>query len=100
MIGLLTASPDGVRVSIRVSPRASRNAVGPVREGSLVVAVTSPPVEGEANEAVVKTLAKWLGVPVRRVSLVLGERGRQKIVEVAGLSVAELQAKLDALSAP
>ncbi len=93
----LTAHPAGPRLAIRVSPRSSRSAVGPVRAGALVVAVTSPPVDGVANEAVVKTLAEWLGVPVRSVAIVRGDRGRSKIVSVAGMEAASIEAKLRAL---
>ncbi len=89
--------PDGLRLALRVSPRASRSGVGPIREGLLVVSVTSPPVDGEANAAVVKVLSKWLGVPSRSITLVQGERGRQKVVAIAGMSRVALEAKLLAL---
>lgn len=93
----LADHPSGPRLAIRVSPRASRSAVGPIRGGALVVAVTSPPVDGEANEAVVKALSEWLGVPVRALAIVRGLRGRTKLVAVTGLGAAAIEAKLRAL---
>lgn len=93
----LTEHASGARLAVRVSPRASRSGVGPIREGELVVAVTSPPVDGEANEAVVKVLAKWLGVPARAVVIVQGERGRRKVVAIAGIETATIEDKLRSL---
>jgi len=86
-------------VDLQVVPRASRTAVGPV-EGSdaaarLRVAVTAPPVEGEANAAVIEALAEALGIKRREVSLVRGEAGRKKTVRIAGLSAATLFARLE-----
>jgi uncharacterized protein len=95
----VTACGDGVRLTIRVSPRASRASVGPVREdGALVVSVTSPPVEGEANAQVIKVLAKWLGLPPRCVTIQHGERGRNKVVEATEISLADVCERLRGLA--
>jgi uncharacterized protein (TIGR00251 family) len=78
-----------------VSPRASRSEVGGWREdGTLTVRVTAPPVEGRANAAVGAVLAAALGVPVSAVSVVHGERGRDKLVRVAGLTPADIRRRL------
>jgi len=90
----VTARGEGVRFSVRVKPRASRGAVLGVREGSLEVSVTAPPVDGQANEAVVKELAAALGVPRRAVTIVAGDTGKQKIIEVAGLTAEGLLERL------
>jgi uncharacterized protein len=73
------------RVAVRVQPRARRNELAGERGGALLVRVTAPPVEGRANDAVRKLLAKRLGVAPGRVSVVRGESGRDKIVEVEGM---------------
>lgn len=80
----------GVRLAVRAQPRASKNAlVGLLDDGrggvSLKISVTAPPVEGEANAAIVQLLAQLLGVPRRDVRIVSGEGGRTKIVDVRGL---------------
>jgi uncharacterized protein len=91
----LRASADATRVELRVKPRASRSVVLGVREGLLDVAVAAPPVDGEANAAIVELLAKVLHVARRDLSLVLGQASRTKVVEVAGLTPDEVRARLE-----
>jgi uncharacterized protein (TIGR00251 family) len=79
---------------VRVQPRASSDAVVGWREGALRVRVTAPPVEGEANLAVVRLLARALRVAPSTVAVIRGERGRDKLVRVAGLGAAEIRARL------
>lgn len=81
---------------VRVSPRASRDGLGGEPDGALVVRLTAPPVEGEANAALVGFLARRLDVPRRAVTLRHGARGRDKTLHVAGLDVATLRARLEA----
>jgi uncharacterized protein (TIGR00251 family) len=83
-------------VQVRVQPRASREAISGWRGGALVVRVTAPPVEGEANRAVTTLLARALGVARSAVTVVRGERGRDKVVRVEGLSLAEVRQRLGA----
>jgi uncharacterized protein (TIGR00251 family) len=85
----------GVTLRVRVQPRASRDAVGGRREGALLVRLTAPPVEGAANEALSRLLGQALGVPPSRVHLLRGERGRDKLVRVDGLGLAEARARLE-----
>jgi uncharacterized protein (TIGR00251 family) len=71
-----------VRFAVRVKPGARREAVGGRHGDALVVAVMAPAVEGKANEAVRKALAKAFAVRRQDVVIVAGERGRDKIIEV------------------
>ncbi len=73
-----------MRVTIRVKPGAKKDAVGGRHGDALVVAVAAPPVEGKANEAVRKALAKAFGVRRQDVVIVAGEKGRDKVVELPG----------------
>lgn len=84
-------------LSIRVVPRSSREGVAGCEGGVIRIRLNAPPVEGRANEALVRFLARALGVPRARVSLVSGETGRNKIVRIAGITRAEA---LDALGFP
>jgi uncharacterized protein (TIGR00251 family) len=77
---------DGVRVTIRVQPRASRNEVAGVHGDALKVRLTAPPVDGAANEALVEFLATTFGIPVRAVTIVAGASSRTKIVQLAGIT--------------
>jgi uncharacterized protein (TIGR00251 family) len=80
------ATATGVRVDLRVTPRAPKNQIAGVREGRLLVRVTAPPVDSAANDAVIALMAKALGVPKRAVRLVAGETSRNKTVEIEGIS--------------
>ena len=90
----LRDSEDGVTLKVRVQPRASRDALGGEREGSLVVRLTAPPVEGAANEALVRFLGKTLAVAPSAVRIIGGATGRNKVVVVAGLDAAAVRARL------
>ena len=87
-------------IAVRVTPRSSRDAIEGVDEtGELRVRVTAPPAGGAANAAVIKLLAKTLGVPKGAVSIVAGAGSRHKRVSVEGVGVAELRERWPRLSA-
>lgn len=82
------------RITIRVQPRASASEVaGYGADGALKVRVTAPPVEGAANEAVIRTLSGALGVPKSSISILRGDTGRVKVIEIAGLDEAEVRTR-------
>lgn len=72
---------------VRVAPRASRNAIVGVHDGALKIALTAPPVSGAANAALVKLLAKRLGVSRNDVVILRGASGREKTLSVSNASV-------------
>lgn len=92
------AVDNGVRVTLRVTPKASRNGVTgladtPSGTKALKVGVTAVPEDGKANEAVVKLLAKAWGVPKSRIAVVSGATDRNKTLHIAG-DPAELSRRL------
>lgn len=89
-----TQSGDDVLVRVRVQPRARKNEIGGERNGALLVRVTAPPVDGKANKAVCRLLAKAAGVPPSRVSVERGDSGRDKLVRIAGASAADVAVRL------
>ena len=89
-----TRSSEGATLALRVHPRASRDEIVGWRAGVLQLRVTAPPVEGEANRAAGALLARALGVPPSAVRVVRGERGRDKFVKIAGLTAADVRARL------
>ena len=93
-LGAISGPPLDRSLRLRVQPRASREAILGWREDVLRVAVTAPPVEGEANQAVGRLLARVLGLAPSAVSIVRGGHGRDKVVRIAGLTDAELRARL------
>ena len=82
------------RITVKVKPRGSKDALEGWKEGALVVRLTAPPVEGAANSALIKLLAKKTGVTRSSIRIVSGERGRSKIVEFEGISPDELKERL------
>lgn len=86
---------DGSRliVSVRVTPRARRNALA-FEDGILRARLMAPPVEGAANAALLGLLAERLGLPKRAVALVRGETSREKVISIEGISAEELSRRL------
>ena len=76
--GAARVSGNDLVVSVRVTPRARRNEVGGVTNGMLQVRTTAPPADGKANQAVIKLLAKFIGVAPSRITLLRGTASRNK----------------------
>jgi hypothetical protein len=85
----------GVRLEVRVQPRSSRNQVVGEQAGTLKVKLTAPPVDGEANAALVDFLSSCLKIPRKDINIIKGETSRHKIVEIMGISPEELILKID-----
>lgn len=85
-------------LNIRVIPRAKRSGVGGTRGDAWLIRLQAPPVEGAANEELVTVLAKVLDVPKRAVTIVAGERSREKRVRVTGIDPAAAQERLAAIA--
>jgi hypothetical protein len=84
-------SGGAVTFDVLVQPRASRAKLGPVHDGRLKVAVTAPPVDGEANAAVIELLAKQLGVAKSAVEVIAGTSSRRKTVRIRGVSARTIE---------
>lgn len=82
-----------MRIAVRVIPRSRRNVLE-WEHGNMKAHLTAPPVEGAANEALIALLAERLDVPKRTITIVRGTTGRQKIVDIAGLTPDDLAGKL------
>jgi uncharacterized protein len=79
---------------VRVTPRASRDAIEGEYQGALKVRLTAPPIEDRANEALRRLLAARLNTPVSAVRIGAGEKSRTKRVSIAGVSRAQILALL------
>ena len=88
----------GATLAVRVQPRASRTATagifGTGEERALKVALAAPPVDGKANDALLRFLADLLGLPLRSLSLLGGAHSRTKIVCIAHRTAAEIASLL------
>ncbi len=90
------AAEPTVRITVRAKPRASHSRVVRVDGLNLEVALAAPPVDGAANEALLSLLATTLSLSASALSLVLGQTGKHKVVEVTGLTASEVTARLTA----
>jgi uncharacterized protein (TIGR00251 family) len=81
-------------IKVRVIARARRDEIGGERGGLLLIRLTAPPVDGAANAALCRLVARRARVPARRVSIVRGQTSRDKVVRVEGLTGAELRASM------
>jgi uncharacterized protein (TIGR00251 family) len=83
-----------VTLKVRLQPRASRDGIDGLYGDALKVKVTAPPVEGRANKAVKKLLAEKLGIAPSQVEIIAGERSREKLLRISGISRAEMEKAL------
>ena len=84
-------------VKIYLQPKSSKNEiVGPYRDG-IKVKVTAPPIEGKANEALIRLLAKKLGIPSSSIEILKGDHSREKTLRISGDLDRELMKKLNFL---
>jgi len=82
----ITQTPEGVRVSILVQPKASRTRVREIHDRCLKIQIAASPVEGQANEELVRFLSKALGVKRSDIRIARGGTSRRKVIELLGVS--------------
>jgi uncharacterized protein (TIGR00251 family) len=85
---------QGAQFALRVQPRASRNAIAGVMGEAVKLAITAPPVDGKANQAVVEYLAELFQVSKSSIAIVSGETGRNKLIAVRGLNADQVRKAL------
>jgi uncharacterized protein len=90
----MRTSESESRLSIRVQPRSSRNAIAGWTGTTLKMSLTAPPVDGAANAACLAFLAHLLDMPASRLSLLKGARSRTKLVRLRGMNQEEVDRRL------
>lgn len=85
---------DGVSFGVKVHPRAKKNAITGELGDALKLSLTTPPIEGRANEACIEFLAKLLKVPRSSVTIASGQTSRNKVIRIVGLSAEEVRRRL------
>lgn len=96
----LSTHPRGVVIHIRAVPRAGRSGITGTRGDALLVRLAAAPVDGAANEELVSVLATALSLPRRQLTVIAGQRGRDKRVLVEATSLAVVRARLSAILGP
>lgn len=86
---------DDVRVDVYVQPRAGRTEIVGLHGDALKIRLAAPPVDGAANEALVRFMSELFRVSASRVNIVSGATGRRKIVELENMAAAHVQAAID-----
>lgn len=85
----------GSALAVRVTPRASRNEIVEIlSDGTVKIRLTSPPVEGKANQALVAFLSEILEVPQSHIDIVAGATGRDKLVSILDMDANTVQQKI------
>lgn len=92
----LTAKDTHITFAVRVQPRASQTAITGELDGALKIRLAAPPVDGAANEELIRWLAKFFEVARSRVEILSGETSKQKIIRISGLSAVAAEQKLAA----
>jgi uncharacterized protein (TIGR00251 family) len=87
-------SARGITFAIKVHPRARKNAITGMVGDALKLALTAPPVDGKANQAVIEFFAELFAIPRSSVTIASGETSRNKIVRIAGVSKEVTEQKL------
>jgi uncharacterized protein (TIGR00251 family) len=88
------ATATGASIAIRVQPRASRDEIAGLHGAELRVRITAPPVDGAANDALIRFLARTLGVSRPDVTVLAGHGSRSKVVSVRGITLEEAAHRL------
>jgi uncharacterized protein (TIGR00251 family) len=81
-------SASGLTFAVKVHPRARKNAITGTVGDALKLALTAPPVDGKANQAVIEFFADLFAIPRSSVTIASGETSRNKVVRIAGVSKA------------
>jgi uncharacterized protein (TIGR00251 family) len=89
-------SPTSCKLPIKAIPNAPRSAVVGWLGDALKVKVHAPALEGRANDELCDFIADTLGLPRRAVTVALGDKSRQKLLLISGLTLAEVRQRLDA----
>ncbi len=93
----LSEAPGGTIIEIWAKPRSSKTKVAGLHGSALSVAISAPPVEGEANKELIEFFAKLLKVPKTSIELASGSTGRNKRVLVKGAVISEVSQVIDKL---
>jgi uncharacterized protein (TIGR00251 family) len=85
----------GAAITVRVTPRASKNEIFEILDdGTVKIRLTSPPAEGKANQALLEFLSEILEVPKTKIEIVAGETGKDKLVTISDLDSATVQERI------
>ena len=85
----------GATLAVRVQPRASKNGISRLEDGTFKIRLTAPPVDGAANEALIAFLSATVSVSRSSVEIISGQSARQKIIRISNVSDGDVQRVLN-----
>lgn len=94
---MLSESRGVVHLAVHARPGAKRNAVVGLHDGALKLAVSAPPVDGKANDAITSFIAESMRLPGRNVAVVSGQTSRRKVLSIAGITLEEVRRRIEQL---
>lgn len=93
-MSVITANDDGTIVQIKLSPRASDNKIVGIMDNAVKIRLQAPPVDGKANKALIKFIAKLLKVPASGVQIISGDTNRNKRIYIRNIPPETVRQKL------
>ena len=93
---MFTETRDGITFNVKVIPRAKRDEIIGVESDAIKIRLNAPPVQGRANEALVKFLADVFKIPRAQIEIVRGETSRHKVVRVRGVPLEKIKSMFKA----
>lgn len=85
---------DGLIIEVKVQPRSAKNEIAGEQAGALKIKLTAAPVDGEANQALIKFLSVLLQVPKKDILLLRGESSRHKLIQIKGINMKTMLQKM------
>ena len=92
---MIRTTATGVELDVRVIPRSKKTTVDGERDGAILVRLAAPPVEGAANDALIRYFSEAFRIPRHAVRIVSGERGRRKRVALEGVAAHSVRKLID-----
>ncbi|MBK9324114.1 MAG: YggU family protein [Bdellovibrionaceae bacterium] len=91
---MITKTVRGIKLTVFVQPKSAKNQIVGLHNGALKIKIAALPVDGKANTELTNYLAQLLDIPKRQIEILKGDTGRNKIVEIVGLTIEDVQKKL------
>jgi len=91
---MITKTARGIKLTVFVQPKSAKNQIIGLHNGALKIKIAALPVDGKANTELTNYLAQLLDIPKRQIEILKGDTGRNKIVEITGIAIEDVQKKL------
>ncbi len=94
LTSIISETKDGIRLSLKISPGASKTKIIGLYGDTLKVAVNAPPEKGKANQALIGFIGKVLNVPKSQIKIITGQTSKIKVAEISGIDLSDSISKI------